>query len=63
VAEVVLSGPGSVDGDLVQGLEAHLGIPVKVPAPLGTLDGSAIGPTEDPHRYTVAAGLALGAAA
>jgi type IV pilus assembly protein PilM len=63
VAEVVLSGPGSVDGDLVQGLEAHLGIPVKVPSPLGTLDGSAIGPTEDPHRYTVAAGLALGAAA
>jgi type IV pilus assembly protein PilM len=63
VSEVVLSGPGSADGDLVEGLEAHLGIPVKVPAPLGSLDGSAIGPTEDPHRYTVAAGLALGATA
>jgi type IV pilus assembly protein PilM len=63
VSEVVLSGPGSADGDLVEGLEAHLGISVKVPAPLGSLDGSAIGPTEDPHRYTVAAGLALGATA
>jgi type IV pilus assembly protein PilM len=63
VSEVVLSGPGSADGDLVEGLEALLGIPVKVPAPLGSLDGSAIGPTEDPHRYTVAAGLALGATA
>jgi type IV pilus assembly protein PilM len=63
VAEVVVSGPGSANGDLVQSLESHLGIPVKVPAPLGALDGSLLGPTEDPHRYTVAAGLALGAAA
>ena len=37
--------------------------PSHVPAPLGTLDGSALGPNEDPHRYTVAAGLSLGAAA
>jgi hypothetical protein len=27
------------------------------------LDGTSLGPNEDPHRYTVAAGLALGAAA
>jgi type IV pilus assembly protein PilM len=63
VAEVVVAGPGSADADLVPSLESHLGIPVRVPAPLGVLDGSSIGPTEDPHRYTVAAGLALGAAA
>jgi type IV pilus assembly protein PilM len=63
VGEVVLSGPGSSAQDLVQGLEAHLGLPVRVPAPLGALDGSVLGPTEDPHRYTVAAGLSLGAAA
>ena len=63
VGEVVLSGPGSADGQLVEGLETHLGIPVQVPAPLGVLDGSVLGPTEDPHRYTVAAGLSLGAAA
>ena len=63
VGEVVLSGPGSADGQLVEGLETHLGITVTVPAPLGVLDGSALGPNEDPHRYTVAAGLSLGAAA
>jgi len=63
VGEVVLSGPGSADGQLVESLETHLGIPVHVPAPLGALDGSVLGPTEDPHRYTVAAGLSLGAAA
>lgn len=63
VGEVVVSGPGSASGELVEGLEAHLGIPVRVPAPLGTLDGSVLGPNEDPHRYTVAAGLSLGAAA
>jgi type IV pilus assembly protein PilM len=63
VGEVVLSGPGSADGRLVESLETHLGIPVQVPAPLGALDGSELAPTEDPHRYTVAAGLSLGAAA
>jgi type IV pilus assembly protein PilM len=63
VGEVVLSGPGSADAQLIEGLETHLGIPVTVPAPLGLLDGSVLGPNEDPHRYTVAAGLSLGAAA
>ena len=63
VGEVVLSGPGSADVQLVESLGTHLGIPVRVPAPLGTIDGSALGPTEDPHRYTVAAGLSLGASA
>jgi type IV pilus assembly protein PilM len=63
IEEVVVSGPGSADAELVQSLEAHVGIPIRVPAPLGAIDGSAIGPNEDPHRYTVAAGLALGAVA
>jgi type IV pilus assembly protein PilM len=63
VGAVVVSGPGSASKDLIEGLESHLGIPVRVPAPLGTLDGSVLGPNEDPHRYTVAAGLSLGAAA
>jgi type IV pilus assembly protein PilM len=63
VGEVVLSGPGSADGQLVESLETHLGLPMTVPAPLGVLDGSVMGPNEDPHRYTVAAGLSLGAAA
>jgi len=63
VGEVVLSGPGSNDEQLVQDLGLHLGIPVAVAPPLGALDGSALGPTDDPHRYTVAAGLSMGAAA
>jgi type IV pilus assembly protein PilM len=63
VGEVVLSGPGSSDGRVVQSLTAHLGIPVEVAAPLGHIDSSALAPDEDPARYTVASGLALGAAA
>ncbi len=63
VGEVVVSGPGSASKELIEGLESHLGIPVSVPAPLGALDGSVLAPNEDPHRYTVAAGLSLGAAA
>jgi Tfp pilus assembly PilM family ATPase len=63
VVEVVLSGPGSSEKVLAEGLEMHLGIPVRTAAPLGAIDGSALGPTEDPNRYTVAAGLSLGAAA
>jgi type IV pilus assembly protein PilM len=63
VGEVVLSGPGSSDSDLVENLGVHLGIPVQVAAPLGQIDGSGLAVGEDPHRYTVAAGLSLGAAA
>jgi type IV pilus assembly protein PilM len=63
VGEVVLSGPGSGDEGLVESLGLHLGLPVRVAWPLGGLDSSALSPGEDPHRYTVAAGLSLGAAA
>jgi type IV pilus assembly protein PilM len=63
VGEVVLSGPGSSDSELAEILAAHLGIPVEVAAPLGHIDSSGLAEGEDPYRYTVAAGLALGAAA
>jgi type IV pilus assembly protein PilM len=63
VNEVILSGPGSAESELVEGLGTHLGLPVQVAAPLGNIDPSSLAPGEDPHRYTVAAGLALGAAA
>jgi type IV pilus assembly protein PilM len=63
VGEVVLSGPGSSDHQLVDSLSVHLGMPVEVAAPLGVIDGSLLGQGEDPHRYTVAAGLSLGATA
>jgi type IV pilus assembly protein PilM len=59
VGEVVLSGPGSADAGLVDSLGVHLGLPTSVAAPLGALDGSALA-GEDPHRFTVAAGLAMG---
>jgi type IV pilus assembly protein PilM len=63
VGEVVLSGPGSVDGALVESLGVHLGMPTSVAPPLGLLDPAPISGSEDPHRFTVAAGLAMGAAA
>jgi type IV pilus assembly protein PilM len=63
VGEVVLSGPGSADEKLVESLGVHLGLPTMVAAPLGVLDRSALDSSEDPHRLTVAAGLAMGKAA
>jgi type IV pilus assembly protein PilM len=63
VGEVVLSGPGSSDNALVDSLGVHLGLPTTVAAPLGLLDSSGLTGGEDPHRFTVAAGLAMGAAA
>jgi type IV pilus assembly protein PilM len=63
VGQVVLSGPGSSDDDLTRQLGMELGLPVEVAGPLGTLDSSALAPDDDPRRYTVAAGLSLGAAA
>src|SRR5918996_4682507 len=63
VVEVVLSGPGSSDHQLVDSLGVHLGLPVEVAAPLGLIDTSTLARDEDPHRYTVAAGLSLGAVA
>jgi type IV pilus assembly protein PilM len=61
VGEVVLSGPGSSEMELVDSLGVHLGLPTSVAAPLGALDASAL-TGEDPHRFTVAAGLAMGRA-
>jgi type IV pilus assembly protein PilM len=63
VGEVVVSGPGSADDQLVESLGVHLGLPTTVAAPLGVLDRSSLDSTEDPHRLTVAAGLAMGKAA
>jgi type IV pilus assembly protein PilM len=63
VADVMLSGPGSHEEGFVNELEVYLGLPTQVADPLGGLDGSAIQAGEDPRRYTVAAGLSLGAAA
>jgi type IV pilus assembly protein PilM len=63
VGQVVLSGPGSSDDELMRQLGMELGLPVEVAGPLGSLDASALSPDDDPRRYTVAAGLSMGAAA
>ncbi|HEX4760501.1 MAG TPA: pilus assembly protein PilM [Thermoleophilaceae bacterium] len=63
VGQVVLSGPGSSDDELTSQLGMEVGLPVEVAGPLGSLDSSALAPDDDPRRYTVAAGLSLGAAA
>ena len=63
VGDVMVSGPGSQDEQLVQELGMHMGLPTNVADALGGLDGSAVAAGEDPRRYTVAAGLSLGAAA
>jgi type IV pilus assembly protein PilM len=63
VSEVVLSGPGSSHEPLVEELGVLLRLPVTVAPPLGSLDTAAMPAGEDPHRYTVATGLALGEAA
>jgi type IV pilus assembly protein PilM len=63
VTEVVLSGPGSSDESLVDDLAVHLGLPARMAAPLGKVDAAGLAGAEDPHRLTVAVGLALGAAA
>ena len=62
VGEVVLSGPGSSATDLTDSIGTHLGLPTSVAAPLGALDTSALS-GEDPYRFTVAAGLAIGTSA
>jgi Tfp pilus assembly PilM family ATPase len=62
VGEVVLSGPGSRDIEFVTELAEHIGLTTQVAEPLGRLDTSAVA-IDDPLRYTVAAGLAVGAVA
>ncbi len=63
VGEVILSGPGSRRDGLVDELSGLLQLPVQIAEPLGNLDATNLPVGEDPYRHTVAAGLALGAAA
>jgi type IV pilus assembly protein PilM len=63
VGEIVLSGPGSRRPGLSEELSGKIEVPVTIAEPLGRLHAGKLPPDEDPHRHTVAAGLALGAAA
>jgi type IV pilus assembly protein PilM len=63
VGEVVLSGPGSRLDGLADQLGGLIDVPVTVAEPLGRLGENSVPAGEDPCRHTIAAGLALGAAA
>ncbi|MEA2375529.1 MAG: type pilus assembly protein PilM, partial [Thermoleophilaceae bacterium] len=63
VGEIVLSGPGSRRAGLSDELSGLIEVPVSVAEPLGRLQAGKLPAGEDPCRHTVAAGLALGAAA
>lgn len=63
VGDVMLSGPGSRHDGLAEGLAEQLSVEVDHAAPLGRLSPNGNGAIADPDRHTVAAGLALGAAA
>jgi type IV pilus assembly protein PilM len=63
VGEIVLSGPGARRPGLSDELSGLIEVPVTVAEPLGRLHAGKLPPEEDPYRHTVAAGLALGAAA
>jgi type IV pilus assembly protein PilM len=63
VGEIVLSGPGSRLPGLADELSGLTEVPVSVAEPLGRLQAGKLPADEDPHRHTVAAGLALGGTA
>jgi type IV pilus assembly protein PilM len=63
VAEILLSGAGAEDAELVRRLDELLTIPVSVAPPLGRLSTDGLPAGETPYRHTVSVGLALGAAA
>jgi type IV pilus assembly protein PilM len=63
VGEIVLSGPGSQREGLADELSGLIEVPVTVADPLGRLQSGNLIADEDATRHTIAAGLALGAAA
>jgi type IV pilus assembly protein PilM len=60
VTEIVLSGPGSQRPGTSEQVASLVGLPVSVAQPLGRLGAASLRMGDDPSRYTVAAGLALG---
>jgi type IV pilus assembly protein PilM len=61
ISEVLLSGPGAQRPGIADQVAGHVGLPVSAAPPLGRLGAAALRMGDDPARYTVAAGLALGA--
>ena len=61
VSEIMLSGPGSQRPGLSEQIAGLVGLPVSIANPVGRLGAAALRMGDDPSRYTVAAGLAMGA--
>jgi Tfp pilus assembly PilM family ATPase len=62
VNEILLSGPGSQRPGIAEHVASLVGLPVGIAPPLGRLGAASLRMGDDPARYTVAAGLALGGA-
>ena len=62
INEIMLSGPGGQRPGLGEQIAGFVGLPVSIANPLGRLGAAALRMGDDPARYTVAAGLALGGA-
>ena len=60
IGEVLLSGPGSQRPGMNEQVAALVGLPVATAPPLGRFGAASLRMGDDPSRYTVAAGLALG---
>ncbi len=60
VSEILLSGPGSQRPGIAEQVAGLVGLPVAAAPPLGALGAASLRMGDDPSRYTVAAGLALG---
>jgi type IV pilus assembly protein PilM len=60
VSEILLSGPGSQRQGMGEQVAGLVGLPVSAAQPLGRLGAASLRMGDDPSRYTVAAGLALG---
>lgn len=63
VSELVVSGPGATAEGLSEQLASVTGLGVTVADPLGSYDRTSLPAGENPHRHTVALGLAMGAVA
>jgi type IV pilus assembly protein PilM len=60
VSELVLSGPGASAEGLAEQMGSLTGLTTLLSEPLGTYDRTSLPAGEQPHRHTVALGLAMG---
>lgn len=63
IDSILLSGPGAGNDSVREALQTRTGLEVSVAQPLGSFGTHTVPSLDDPFRYTVAAGLALGAVA